>query len=134
MALTTIQDSLNPLYKAEVTSARELKVTGNMTATVTGGSFSTSGLSTGMRTTAFMVTDVPQAVPSTAFVNRNTMSVRVWGANTVFFGSSTMDYTNGYPKNQFEEISMDIKDNAAVELYAVCAPGLTCEIRIIEVA
>lgn len=106
----------------------------NIVGGVVSGNFSQAGLSIGIKTTTQTITDVAVPVPLTSFVNRNTMSVRVWGAATVYFGDSTVVYTSGYPKRQFEEISMDIKDNVAVELWAVCAPGQSCEVRIMEIA
>lgn len=106
----------------------------NVIGGVVSGDFSVSGLSIGIKTTVFTVTDTPSIVPATAFADRNTMSVRVWGANTVYFGGSTVTAANGYPKKYLEEISMDIKDDVAVNLYAVCASGQTSEVRIIEIA
>lgn len=101
---------------------------------IVSGSFTTAGLQNGIKTTALTVTDVPTKIPSTAFFDRNTMSVRVWGANTVYFGEMGVTSTSGYPKKYLEEISMDIKDNVAVDLYAVCATGQSSEVRIIEIA
>ena len=106
----------------------------NISGGVVSGSFSQSGLKNGMRTTSFTITDTPQALPTSPLSGRNTLSVRVWGANVVYFGNSSVSAANGYPKKQYEEISMDVTDTAAVELYAVCDTGLTCEVRILEIA
>lgn len=95
---------------------------------------SPSGLSTGLKTSRVIITDVAQKVPATALANRNAISIRVLGINTVYFGNSTLTTSNGYPKFQYEEITADIKDNASVDIYAVCEAGRTCEIAILEIA
>ena len=96
--------------------------------------FTSSGLRNGLQTTRMTVTSTVTAVPVTPLANRNGISVRVMGNKTVYFGNDAVTAANGYPKFQYEEIIIDIKDNPAVELYAVCASGETCEIRIMEVA
>jgi hypothetical protein len=106
----------------------------NLIGGVVSGNFTASGLSTGLRTSVITVTDSPTKIPETALTGRNTLSVRVWGTNTIYVGGSTVSTTIGYPKRQYEEISMDIKGDASVELYAICASGLTCEIRVLEIA
>lgn len=106
----------------------------NIVGGVVSGSFTQSGLSIGIKTTRFTVTDTPQPIPATAFANRNTLSVRVLGASTVYFGGNALTATNGYPKFQFEEISMDVTDDAGVNLYAVCDTGESSEIAILEIA
>lgn len=93
-----------------------------------------SGLSTGLRATRFTVTDVPLKVPPTALTGRNSLSIRVLGVNTVYFGNSTVVSTTGYPKFQYEEIIADLKDNSAVEIYLVCEAGKTCEVAVFEIA
>ena len=98
------------------------------------GAFTTKGLSTALKTTAITVTDVAQKVPATALVGRNSMSLRVIGTNDVYFGASNVTSSNGYLKKQYEEIALDITDNNAVAVWAVCATGLTSQIRILEVA
>ena len=106
----------------------------NLVGGVVSGNFSQSGLMNGMRTTSIIITDTPSPIPLIPLLNRNTLSARVWGSATVYFGNSSVNALNGYPKKQYEEISMDVKDNAAVELYAVCDTGMTCEVRVIELA
>jgi hypothetical protein len=101
---------------------------------ILGGEFSASGLKTGLKTTRMTITDVRQAVPNVPLANRNGMSIRVLGVNVVYFGNNTVTSLSGYPKLQFEEMVIDIKDTVAVELYAVCSAGQTCEIAILEVA
>lgn len=106
----------------------------NVVGGVVSGTFSFSGLSTDLRTQAITVTDSPTKIPTTALANRNSISVRVWGSSTVYFGDTSVDVSNGYPKLYSEEIILDIKDNASVELWAVCDTGQSCEVRIMEVA
>jgi len=101
---------------------------------IIGGIVSTSGLSAGLKNTTMVVTDVAQKIPAIPLTNRNGISVRVLGINTIFIGNSSVTYINGYPKYQREEVMLDIKDTAAVELWAVCEPGKSCEIRILEVS
>lgn len=98
------------------------------------GEFSPAGLRTALRSRAISITDVPTKIPLIPLVDRNTMSVRVWGAQVVFFGASDVTAAQGYPKFQYEEISMDVQDDASVELYAVCASGQSSEVRVLEIA
>lgn len=106
----------------------------SVVAGVVSGSFSQSGLFNGIRTTSMVVTENPSPVPASAFSGRNTISIRVMGNSAVYFGGLTVTAANGYPKLYLEELAMDIKDDMAVLLYAVCASGQTSEIRIIEIA
>jgi Ca2+-binding RTX toxin-like protein len=106
----------------------------NVIGGVVSGEFSSSGLKNGLRTTKIVITDVPTKVPASALADRNGISIRVWGSNTVYFGGSDVTSDTGYPKRQFEEIVADIKDDAAVELYAVCDEGATSEVRVLELA
>ena len=101
---------------------------------VLGGEFSASGLKTGLKTTRMTITDVRQAVPNSPLVNRNGISIRVLGTNTIYFGNNTVTSANGYPKFQYEEIILDAKDTAAVAIYAVCDAGKTCDIAVLEIA
>lgn len=93
-----------------------------------------TGLSKAIRTTVLIIDQTPQRVPTASLLDRNTMSIRVMGTNTVYFGGSTVNVSVGYPKFQFEEIIADIKDNPSVDIWAVCETGKTCEIRILEIA
>lgn len=101
---------------------------------IEGGVIAQGGLSVGIKTTSILVTDVPTKLPTTPLTNRNSMSVRIWGANTVFIGESSVTAADGYPKLQYEEFSIDIKDNLAVNLYGICESGKTCVVKIFEVA
>jgi hypothetical protein len=92
------------------------------------------GLSTAIRTQRVTVTDVATELPPIALTNRNTISVRVIGTATVYFGDNSVSASDGYPKFQFEEIFMDVRDNNSVALYGICDPGQSCEVAIIEIA
>lgn len=127
----TLPENINTLEKAKFAEDGSGNVLVRTSAT---GSFSQTGLSLGMAVSAVTVTDVASKVPLTPLVGRNTMTVRVWGSNTVYFGDSTVTAASGYPKLQYEEISIDIKDASPVELWAVCASGLTSEVRVLEVS
>lgn len=106
----------------------------NLIGGIVSGNFTSSGLSTGLKTQTITVTDTATKIPSVSLENRNSMSIRIWGTNIVYFGSSDVTSANGYPKRQYEEVIIDIKDNSEVELYAICDTGQTCELRILEVA
>lgn len=93
-----------------------------------------TGLSMSIKNTVMTATATAQKVPATALSDRNTMSVRVMGASTVYFGGLGVTALTGYPKFQYEEIIVDIKDNPSVDLYVICELGNTCELRIIEIA
>lgn len=110
----------------------------NVVGGVVSGNFTASGLSTALKPQTIVVTDSPTKVPSVPLTDRNSMTIRVWNpADTsviVYFGDSTVTTSNGYPKLNSEEIILDIKDNASVELYAICETGKTAELRVFEVA
>lgn len=93
-----------------------------------------TGLSKSIKNTVMTITETAQKVPTTALLDRNTMSIRVMGANTVYFGGSDITPSTGYPKFQYEEIIADVKDNPDVFIWAVCDSGKTCEVRILEIA
>lgn len=93
-----------------------------------------TGLSKSIKTSAVVITDVAQKVPATALLDRNTMSVRIVGSSTVYFGGDDVTVNNGYPKFQYEDFIADVRDNPDVFIWAVCEPGQTCEVRVIEIA
>lgn len=95
-----------------------------------------SGLSTGLSTTAIIVTDVPTLIPATANVllNRNGISVRNMTLEPIYLGSSAVNISSGYPKFQYEEFVADIRDSTAVYIYAICASGASSEVRIMQLA
>lgn len=97
------------------------------------GTFNPVGLKNGLKNSRIVVTDIPTLVPASAFDLRNSISVRVWGTETVYFGDSAVDINTGYPKRQFEEITLDIQADASVYLYAVCPTAVTSELRIMEI-
>lgn len=92
------------------------------------------GLSTDIKPQRVTVTSVATKVPGIPLAGRNSMSVRVLGTATVYFGDSTVTTANGYPKFYREEIMLDVRDNASVELYAICESGQTCELAVLELA
>lgn len=98
------------------------------------GEFSESGLKNALKTQSYTVTDIITAIPPVPLINRNSMSIRIVGTGTIYFGNSSVTSSNGYPKGSGEEISLDIKDNTNVQLYAVCDSGQSVEVRILEVS
>lgn len=107
----------------------------NIIGGVVSGTFSPTGLTIGMATTLITITDVATPIPGSPLTNRNGLSARVMGTNTVYFGNSSVDSASGYPKFQFEEITIDIRSMTSnTELYGICESGKTCDVRVFEVA
>lgn len=105
---------------------------------VIGGSISGTlnpvGLKDGLATTAITITDTPIKVPPVSIIaTQNSISVRVWGANTVYFGNSGVTDAIGYPKRQFEEVVLDIQQSASAELWAVCPAGVSSQLRVMAI-
>lgn len=93
-----------------------------------------SGLSTALKTSVHTVTDTAAAIPATPLANRNSAAFRNMGPYTIYFGSSAgVTDADGWPKYPGEEFHIDIKDDTAVTLYAVCSSGESSEVRILEV-
>lgn len=98
------------------------------------GEFSESGLKNAIKVQSFIVTDTVTAIPLVPLTNRNSMSIRILGSGTLYFGDSSVTVASGYPKGTGEEISLDIKDNTSVQLYVVAESGQSVEVRILEVS
>lgn len=112
--------------------ALHVKIKNNATEAVP---FSPKGLSGGLKVSVLTITDVPAAITPAALTNRNSISVRIWGANTVYFGTnSSVTSASGYPKLTKEEMAIDMQDGGTMNLWAVCAAGQTSEIRILEIS
>lgn len=95
------------------------------------------GLSTDIRQQRVTVGDVATKVPASPLSGRNTITIRILGTSVVYIGDSsvtTTGATGGYPKFQYEEVIVDVRDNASVEIYAICATGESCELAILELA
>jgi len=95
---------------------------------------SLTGLSLDIETTAVTVTDVATPLPGTPLADRNGMTVKIIGPETVYIGNSSVTVANGFPLIQGESFNIDIRDNPSVQLYGICATGMTCAVRIFEVA
>ena len=100
---------------------------GAMTVAIAEGSVSVTGLRNSITAKRMTVTDVPQIITST---ERNGVSIRVLGSETVYFGDGGLTTANGYPKFQFEEIAIDAKET--IDISVICESGKTCEIAILE--
>lgn len=96
--------------------------------------FTPSGFDTAIKNSKVIVGDTPTKLPAMALIDRNGISIKVWGVNTVYIGDMNVTVDEGYPKKQYEEIQMDVKDNSSVEVYGICESGKTCEVRIIEIS
>jgi hypothetical protein len=96
------------------------------------GTFTSTGFSDGIRSMSVVVGDTPTKVPPAPLSGRDTIAVRVWGAQKVFFGGSGVTVANGYPKFQYEEIIADSTN--ALDLWAICETGQSSEVRLIELA
>jgi hypothetical protein len=96
------------------------------------GGVSVQGLSTDFKISVITVTDTPIKVTTIPLTGRNSLCIRNWGQNTVFFGhENTVTTASGYPKYSKEEMSLDIKE---LDLWAVCAAGQSTELRILEIS
>lgn len=116
---------------------QKIRVDGNGAVIISGvvsGSFTvtSSGLAGGLKTKAVIVGDTPTLL-KTDLATRDTVSIRVWGVETVYVGDSTVTAAQGYPKLQYEEIISDIQSVTATELYGICEAGKSCEVRIWEI-
>ena len=96
------------------------------------GDFSTSGLKDGLQVSAVIIHDTPTKIFPSPLANREGVSVRVWGSEIVYIGPSNVTVATGYPKFQYEEIASDIKEDATVELYGICEPTKSSEVRTFE--
>jgi hypothetical protein len=107
----------------------------NIVAGIVSGTFEPSGLRTNIKASTHIVTDTPTQITPVPLTDRNAVSIRVWGQNTVYFGADIfVTDSNGYPKLTMEELALDIKDTVGVEVWAVCESGKTSELRILEIA
>lgn len=107
----------------------------NLIGGIVSGTFTPTGLGTGLQFTKVTVTSTPTKVTPSPLANRNGITIRNWGDKTVYFGAdSSVSSATGYPKMTKEEIALDIRGESNVELWVVCAAGDTSEIRIFEVA
>lgn len=93
-----------------------------------------NGLSTALKSSAQTATDVRSQVTPTPLTGRNTLIVRNNGTVNVYFGDATVTAANGYPKGPGEELVIDLQDNVAVQLWAICETGRSANLRILEVA
>jgi len=126
-------DRSAPIGNSDDGGRRSLHV--KVTSGNVSGTFEPSGLKTNLKNSVHLVTDTPTLVTPVPLADRNAITIRVIGSETVYFGNSSL-ITNatGYPKLTLEELAMDIRDTVGVEVWAVCAPGKTSELRILEIA
>lgn len=125
-------DGTNYLTSSTVGSKNGLDIYvlgGNLT-----GSFNQSGLNLAIKAKRTIITDSPTKIPASVLTSRNTITIRVLGTSTVYFGDDTVTVANGYPKYQYEEIMMDITDSTSVSVYGICQTGETCEVASLELA
>lgn len=107
--------------------ALDVNVTSPISATV-----SPQGLNGPIDTGTITIGDTVTKVTPFPISDRASLSVRVWGSETVYFGRNDVTTMDGYPKFQYEEIIIDLKEST--ELWAICESGKTCEIRYFEVS
>ena len=105
------------------------------------GEFSQSGLSKGIKTRCFLVTDVATPIPPTSLSERNTILFRNHSSNIVFIGDSnvsatriTGDDTGGYEVDPNSTFTVDIKATTLSTLYAICESGKTAICKTMELA
>lgn len=87
----------------------------------------------GIKTTRYTITDVAtKLVPDVdKLTNAKVVGFRIIGSEPVYIGTSSVTSSTGYPKYEFEEMTMDIK---GFDVYIVCAAGKTCNIAVIQIA
>lgn len=113
---------------------RRLKVNGSdelLVAGVFSGTVSPAGAAGGLRAEKVIVGDTPTLI-KTSLATRDSMTARVWGAETVYIGGPTVTVAQGYPKMQYEEIMADAQSVAATEIWGICEPGKSCDVRVFE--
>jgi len=103
---------------------------------IIGGSLTSSdgGLIGGLANSAVNITDTPTKIPVSALTDRHSISIRNWGTSNIYFGTSSVSTSNGYPKRPYEEFVLRAGDAAATEIYAVCESGESSQVRVIEIA
>lgn len=94
--------------------------------------FTASGLKTGLQSYSVTITDSPTVIPQIA--GQNSVSIRIWGAANVYFGDNSVTPSQGYPFRQFEAFQLDVQDDSAVLVYAICDTGSTCDVRVFALA
>lgn len=100
------------------------------------GELNPVGLKNLFSSSGMIVGPTPVMLPSVS--GQNSMSVRVWGANPVYFGNSSVAASitatyPGYPKIQYEEVVIDLQKSASAPVYAVCDAGASSELRFLFV-
>lgn len=102
------------------------------------GSISFSGLSVGMEVTVVTVMDSATALPSTALLNRNNITLRnLDTANTVFVKDENTVTASGGGNQGWRiepesDLILDITDS--IGLYGICSAGQSAIVEILELA
>jgi hypothetical protein len=95
------------------------------------GEFTIKGLNKEAKADTITVTDTQVEVTAN-LSERNTISIRIIGSETVEFGGDGLVFGSSYPKYTGEEMMVDIQPGA--KLYAICNTGKSSEIRVLEFA
>lgn len=109
----------------------------NIAGGVVNGTFTPSGLQNALATSQQVITSTtPVAIPTAVQANRNGISVRNLGPDTVWIAGSTAD-TPGiggscYPKFINEEFVIDITDD--INFYACVETGKTANLAFMQVS
>lgn len=94
---------------------------------------SQGGLSTDMRVTVQVITDVAAALPAVSLVNRNSMIILNKDAsNTVFIDDNIGVTTAGWEVDAQTYFSLDITDG--IRIFAICSAGQTATVKLLELA
>lgn len=106
----------------------------------TTGDFTSSGLKNAIGTKCFLVTDVATPIPPVALLDRNTILFRNHSlVNTVYIGHASVTANrivgsddSGYEVDPNSSFCIDIKDNPAALLYAICETGKSAICKTLE--
>lgn len=104
------------------------------------GTFSATGLTIGGRITTIDITDTVTTLPPTSLTDRNSLSVHNTStSDSVYVGyhsgitaDNVLGTTSGWLIGPDENFNIDITEH--ILLYAICATGKTCRVKINEVA
>ena len=101
--------------------------------------FQMSGLSKDWRISTILLTDVAQALPTTALTDRNSVIIhnksateKVYIGKTNVTADTVVGITSGWeiPANSY--YALDVKDT--IVIYGICETGKTATIKVMELA
>jgi hypothetical protein len=131
-----LTEALNDLEqkKFEVDDNNDVRI-----RTTSTGTYTPTGLKTGLKITTMEITDVATPIPLAAFNQRNSISIyNKDSVNTVYVGPSNVTAdtvigtTSGWEMDAGSYLNFDITDS--IIIYAICESGKTAIIKVLEIA